>query len=125
MLVDGQALWKDTGTRAAITPTIGGEKGLSGGPNCAVMWRGTRIAALLNFAGTMRLVVSADAGGTWVDRGAQHAMSNYIRMLPLSKTGRELFWIHNNTVRFSPDWGVTVRTKYTPVASGLIGIEVL
>lgn len=122
-LVSGEALWRDEGSRTAITPVISGNSGLSVSPNCAAMWRGARLAALLSFGGTRRLVTTTNTGGAWSDRGAQNAAANHIRILPASKAGNELFWANGDHVRYSPDFGVTVRAKTTPFGSGLIGVE--
>lgn len=124
-LVSSEALWRDDGSRTAITPVVSSNSGLSISPNCAAMWRGARIAALLSFGGTRRLVTTTNTGGAWSDRGAQDAAANHIRILPASKNGNELFWANNTHVRYSPDFGVTIRTKATPFSSGLLGVEVL
>lgn len=124
-LVSGEALWRDTGVRTAITPIVSGVRGLATSPNCAATWRGVRIGAILNFGGTRRLVVTTNAGNTWTDRGAQGANADWIRYLPLSKTGNELFWIDGAVARYSPNHGVTIRTKELPDNSTLRGIEPL
>lgn len=124
-LVSGEAFWRDSGTRTAITPVHSSVKGVAISPNCAVTWSGHRIALIANFGGIRRLMVSTNAGNAWTHRGALSATADYIRYLPASNTGNEIFFVDGAVARYSADHGATLRTKAVPNVTVLRGIEPL
>ncbi len=121
--VAGDSLWRvNTGSSMnAITPVA---NALPVGPNCAMIWKGTRIAVLVNVSGTIKLYTSTNQGNTWTLSGTI-ANGIYVRGRYFSNTGQQLFIATSTALKYSANFGSVISARTPPVSSGLLGIEVL
>lgn len=125
----GETMWKVTASGAtftAITPTFGGVDGLAINHRSAAMswWDGNYIAAVMNYSGTPKLVVSTNAGGAWTDRGALNTNAKMVVYRRGDRTKQQLF-ITNGGPAYSPNHGASIVTKTYPADSAsepIIGI---
>lgn len=127
-LDSSESMWKVTASGAtftAITPVVSTHKGLAISPNCIVMpYRsGARIAAILSFNSTRRLVTSTNSGSSWTDRGALTSSADNPRMRKSDTLLKELYFV-DEVPKFSNDFGATISSKDSPSTAALIGIEV-
>ena len=126
-----ETMWKvlSSGTTfTAITPTVSGNDGLAISQRSVAMtwWDGNYIAAVLDFGGTPRLVVSTNAGGAWTDRGVLDDDATMVTYRKGDKTKKQLF-LTNGGPAYSPNHGSTIITKSYPGDSAtepVIGITV-
>lgn len=121
--IAGDSVFWVTTSQVDITPTVSGNPGLATFANCITVWKGTKMAALLSFGGTIRLVTSLNGGTSWTDRGsslASQSLANarFIRGRRGDLVGRQL-WIAltNGKVLYSKDWGVNWVAKSSPSGS--------
>jgi len=109
-----------------ITPSNGGDYGLVISPHSLAMpwWSGSRIAGVLMFGSSPRLVVSTNAGSAWTDRGILDDDAVMVTYRKGDRTMKQLF-LTNGGPAFSPDHGATIVTKSYPADSAtepIIGI---
>lgn len=111
-----------------ITPSNGGDYGLVINHRSLAMpwWSGSRIAGVLMFGSSPRLVVSTNAGGAWTDRGILDDDAVMVTYRKGDRTMTQLF-LTNGGPAYSPDHGATIVTKSYPADSAtepIIGIAV-
>lgn len=119
----------ETPTADDITPIIESELGRAGGANVMAMpWiSGKKLAALLGFGSTVHLVTMIDLGtdNTWVDRESFGAPGNeYLRMRKGDKSAKELYFVTDGDLYYSPDFGATILGREKPTEDDIVGIEV-
>lgn len=119
--IAGASLWIVTSTgKHDITPTAGA---LVVGPNAITIWKGTRLAVLVNVSGTVHLYTGVIAAGltvTWTDQGAFNA--SYLRGAYHASAAGPLFMAGPAGSWYSADWGVSVHAR-TSAANAPGGIE--
>lgn len=113
--------WIVGGSPVNITPSFGGNPGVSPGANNLTTWKGKYVAGLFQYAGLTRLSTSVDGASTWVDHGALNA--SYIRVRRLAKTAGQLFAVGFGAFVYSPDFGHTLVPKSLPPSTNLIFYE--
>lgn len=124
--VGGETFWLVVGSTAtACSPSISGTKGLIVGANAISTWKGTRIAGLFSFSGTVHLMtgVITNTGTpaiTWTDRGALSA--SYIRGLYQTSNPGPLFIAGPGGSWYSGDYGVNVHSR-TGALTAPLGVE--
>lgn len=124
-----ESLWKVTSSGTVytdITPFISGEYGIAVSPDCISMAykSGERIAVIMDFGGTIKLVTSDDAGATWVSRAILAADALYVRFRNTDLTANQLFVANgSNNILVSPSFGANLILKTAPTEDSVIGIE--
>lgn len=127
----GASLWRVTASGATftdITPIVSSDEGLVIAPKSLAMpwWSGSRIAAILDFGGSPRLVVSTNAGTAWTDRGILDDDARMVTYRKGDKTMQQLFFA-NGGPAYSPNHGQSIIVKPYPGDSAtepVIGIAV-
>lgn len=126
-LVGGEAFWKVSGgVQTAMTPSHSGTAGLAFSPDgiCMTYLNGKIVAYLAKVIGTAYLFTTS-SGTAWTDRGSlAGALSVRIRKSDLTATPA-LFIAGGSVLKYSPNLGATLQDRTKPIASGLLGIEVL
>jgi hypothetical protein len=119
----------DPVTATDITPTVESEIGRPNSANAITMpWgSGKRLAAVLNFLSTTRLLTMDNLGtdNTWTDRGEITPPGDgYIRMRKGDKGLKELYFVVEGNLYYSPDFGATILEREKPTEDQIAGIEV-
>lgn len=98
-----------------ITPQVSSDFGIALGARCIAMpWRsGSRIAAVLMFGSSPRLVVSTNAGAAWTDRGILNANAVQVAYRNGDTTMQQLF-LTNGSPAYSPSHGASIISKAYP-----------
>ena len=117
----GAALWEVTASGAtlrSITPSDGTDDGLAVDHRCIAMpWRsGARMAAILLFDETRKLLVSTTIGGgtvSWTVRDSLTADANMVTYRKGDTTLNELYGTDGDAW-YSPDHGANLYTKSAP-----------
>jgi len=128
---DTASLYKVTSSGTVftdITPVVSGDEGLAIDPDCIWMpwYSGAVIFAVLSFGGSPRLVVSANSGSTWSDKGILDDDANMVVSRLSDKLARQTY-ISNGNPAYSPNRGTSIISKSYPESQStepVLGIQV-
>lgn len=128
----GDSMWEVTASGATltnITPNDGTDDGLAVGPRCIAMpWRsGYRLAAVLDFDGTRKLIVKTNVGAgstTCTVRDSLTSDANAVTYRKGDTTLNELYGTDGTEAWYSADHGATIVSKATPAGDELQVISV-
>lgn len=126
-LIGGESFFKVSGgVQTAFTPSHAGTAGLAYSPSGIAMTyiNGKIIAYLAKVSGTAYLFTTA-SGTAWTDRGSVSGALT-VRIRKSDRAALPGLYIAGGSVlKYGANLGATLTDKTKPIASGLLGIEVL